>query len=231
MRKFRVILLLITFAAAAWCTAQVATTNPPTSQPEAAAAGAAGGVVPLTENQREQVLSFLKTEQPDLFKKLADVRQAAPQRYTAMLNQVGRQTLYLIDIQRSNPDLYAFYKEEAKVAREIERLRGQLAGNTDPSHESELVAELREQLSSKFDLVQARQKLLVQQARLTVERTDRSLALREANKQSLIDRELQLLVDAAKGKPGPRTGTPITVDSVMMNTAAPSTPTSRPAEK
>lgn len=222
MTRFRLILLAITFGAAVWCAGQIA---PPrvepvgdphapayrsSSMPEASAGN--GGYQPISAEQRAEMLAFLKSEQPELYGRLEAVRRTSPERHEAMLREVARTTRYLMDLKLSNPQLYSLYKEEAQLAREIERLTQAIVENLDPSRQSTLLADLRVRLIERFDLIGERQKLLIAQFKQKVDRLEQLLETRQANRDKSIEREIQRVLELA-GKRAERSAPPAVIIS------------------
>jgi len=219
MNKRYPILLLITFAAAVWCVGQVTPpaggpANPPSGGEPLAGLSSAGsgsqpdapgslvkGSSPLTDQRRDEVLAFLKAEQPKLYKDLENVKPGSPQRYAAMLGEIEQKVRFLMTLKASDPQLYGYYKEEMKISQEIDRLRTALTANPEPSKESELREQLREQLVARFDLVQDRQKRLIAQFKQHMEKLQFLWETRQANRPKIIEDQLNQILDQAHHQP------------------------------
>ena len=190
-------LVLLTLAAGAWCAGQVVRlpADEPTTQPDRALA-VERDAQPLSPEQQAEVLAFLKAEQPELFNRLHEVRQADEQRFQSMLAGVARTTRYLMDLKRANPRLYSLYKEEMQLSRQIDQLTRDVI-NAPMEKQSELVAELRGKLLERFDLVQERQKLLISQFQQKMDRLEQLLKTRQANREKIIEQDIQRIMDLA----------------------------------
>jgi hypothetical protein len=172
----------------------------PASRPDSAASNVQRPQTvqtPVTAEQRDEMLEFLKAEQPDLSKQLDAIRAADPANYDAMLSRLYQTTSPLMEMKRSDPALYAIYKEEMAVSRKIARLQWDLIGNHDKSRDSQLLGDLRQQLNVRFDLVQDRQKLLIAKVKAQTDRLSNMLETRLANRVKIIDEQVQQIQNLA----------------------------------
>ena len=203
----RFLVVILSMLAASWCAGQ---TNGPAGDPISPPAGIIAALpvspasrpevtaqrqqippAPLTAEQRDEMLDFLKAEQPDLYKQLDAIRAAAPASYEAMLSRLYQTTSPLMEMKRSDPALYAIYKEEMDVSRKIARIQAELIANRDKSRDSQLLGELRQQLNIRFDLAQDRQKLLIAKVKAQTDRLINMLQTRQANRDKIIEEQVQ----------------------------------------
>jgi hypothetical protein len=158
----------------------------------------------LSEEQRLLLESFLARYFPELFEELKRLDFESPQQFERLVNRMLPQMLHLMRMERDDPEMFPFRKEEVRLSAKIRSLsrrveRGQRRGRDV----EKMVAGLRGLLEQRFDARLQGQRLEVD--RLAARLADARAHLDHAgqDKEEIIDRELEQLLERGEGRLAP----------------------------
>lgn len=143
----------------------------------------------LTPEQEKAALEFLLQSNPELGKKMADIRISDPLRYQHELQK----TLQMMTVKQQDPERFA---RIAKI-KALEERSHELAINyngLDAAGQEKLKGMLSTTLDELFDLREMEREDEMKRLEKRLEELRESLAARKKNKSQIVERRLQELI-------------------------------------
>ncbi len=209
-----IVVCLAAVAMAAWAQ------DPPAGPPAAPAAHERGALRPafpgphhnrpLTQEQINDVLAVLKTQDPQLAARVQAALKAHPEKLRELLAPHWPRLQRLAELKRSDPTLFNLTMEEIRLNRQtwpVLRNLQQAIRQQDAPRQTELHRQLHELVAQQFDVRQKirRRELDNMAKRLALLRKE--IEAREKDRAAVIDDHIANLLKFPRGTP-PRTTQP-----------------------
>jgi hypothetical protein len=107
---------------------------------------------PLTDEQIEQVLTFTREAFPNMYERLAAVRERNPQTFRRSINRVAKLVMPMIEMKMRDPAIAEKMIAEHRTQMQIEQVTARYKAADTPQEKERLRARLRELMSRRFDL-------------------------------------------------------------------------------
>jgi hypothetical protein len=152
----------------------------------------------LTQEQTEKLLQFTRDNFPDVYQRLAILRQESPVLFSRALNRVARSMIPLMRANTENPDLAQKMIAEHKAQLGVEELTLRYRKTQDAAQKQQLREQLRKKIEAKFDARLERLRAEIANLQRRLNEAQQNLASQEKEKQILIDRRLAELTSTTK---------------------------------
>ena len=189
------------------------------------------GPLRLTEPQKQRVTSFLKEFLPGVLEEIKQLSETNPRHLERELVYLFPRVSALLRQRDSQPAVFVLGVKLEELEYTIRRLARKL--RSKPSQDEGSKEELRELISEKYDLEQERSALQLAALGRGLEELRDQLARRTAQKEQLVQRELDTrlglggLPRPPRHRPAPGEREPATPDRSRSPTSAPSEPRKR----
>jgi len=171
--------------------------GPPGNRP----GGGAGGK-PLTPDEIDKLMAFTRENFPEVHDRLSRLRQRNAEAFGHMAGRVHEMFRPAMD----DPEMLERLKLGFRVERKLAELRRAYEAAETDEQRADIQTQMREQLSTRFDLRLDRLRLEIRELENRLERTRQDLAKHEQDKPGIIDDELAHLLEQPPRDPsfGPR---------------------------
>lgn len=146
----------------------------------------------LTEKEREELMAFTKEHFPKMYELLRDSPRAHQRR---MLRRVGWPMLRLLRLQQHDPQLAEKLIAEHKIEMELAQLKRDYRDFPSEAARENIKQKMRAILEQRFEIRQQRLELEIQALQKRLEEARERMARQEADRQKLIDAEVERLID------------------------------------
>lgn len=146
----------------------------------------------LTEKERQELLAFTKEHFPKMYELLS---RAKGEQQNRMLRRVGWPMLRLLRLHRHDPELAEKLIAEHKIEMELGELKRDYQEFPSESARASIKQKMRELLEQRFTLRQQRLELEIQALEKRLEEARKRLERQEADRQRLIDSDLERMVE------------------------------------
>ncbi len=141
--------------------------------------------------EEAKILSYLKKNQPQAFKKLMRLKRKDPRKYREILQKKAQQMHSRKGLKEKSPE------QNAARMREMERKSQQLAAEykraKGPKKKKALKADLRTQLNKLFDLKQENRETEIKRVQKELDKLQENITKRSGSKEKMVNRRLQEL--------------------------------------
>ena len=153
------------------------------------------------EKKHNELIGWLEKNYPDKAKELQELQKRDPEQYIVQIGEAMRRYEPIIGTQKNNPKLAEILTEDLKLQTHRDNILKELRTAKDPQRQ-ELVKELKEATSRRFDLIMAKKQiqydqLLVRLEKLKVEvgKRENELEKLKANKDKAVEEHLKELIE------------------------------------
>lgn len=144
-------------------------------------------------------MAVLADVHPRLADRLNEARQRNPERAEWALRQMWPRLHHLVELRSDNPDLYklrvADQRHKVETLRLVQQLRVARLRNEDPKRIEALREDLRKRVNEHFEVRQRMRQHELEQLAERVEQLRKELSERRANRDELISRYINALLD------------------------------------
>jgi hypothetical protein len=154
----------------------------------------------MSEEEKDELEAFLKKHFPERFEELSRLDETAPRIFNRAINQMLPQLLRLMHMEEDDPEEFPIRLEEVKLSFEVRGAMRRLRLASGPEERARLLPEVRGMLARKFDLRQRMHRAEIQKLEGRLAEAKAGLERREADKEKIIDRELE---DVSSGRMPP----------------------------
>jgi len=150
---------------------------------------------PLTKEQEEEVLQYLKKKRPDLFQQATSEREKDPRRYQRTI----RSMWYFISGLKSLPEPVRDAEEARHMLRiQMWRLAKELKDTQSPGRKKELTKQIHELADKHFDADQIIRQHRLSQLEGYIERLKRELKERAQDRQAVVRETVERMISSAE---------------------------------
>ena len=155
---------------------------------------------PLTKEQEQEVLDFLKKERPDFYKKAIEEREKDPKRYQRTIRSMWH---FMSRVKNLPKDLRDAYHTSQRSFVEMWRLAKELKDTQDAARKKVLDEKLRSLAEEHFDASQ-----IIREHRLTqladeIKRLKADLQQRAKDRKAVVRETIERMMSSAERFPGP----------------------------
>ncbi|HUT01407.1 MAG TPA: hypothetical protein VM031_03050 [Phycisphaerae bacterium] len=183
-------------------TGDKATTRPARSRPSRRPGSRGSGRFgqPLTKEQEQEVLEYLKTKRPELHKQAMSERQRDPRRYRrtirSMWHFISRMKALPPKLRDAHEVHQATYIRMWQLARELKETK-------DPSRQKELRKELRDLAERNFDASQIVREHRLSQLSEEIKRLKAELKKRAEDREAVVREMVDRMIRPRRRSPRP----------------------------
>lgn len=145
----------------------------------------------MREQYIEEHLEWLGKNYPEDANKLAELKEKNPEHYPRRLGISIRKYHRIIDAEKENPELAEVLKENMELGKEQYQLVRKIAATEDEAEKEELVAELKEVVNRKFDLIIKRKQIAYEQLFKKLEELKKEIEESKASVEKWNDAEFK----------------------------------------
>lgn len=152
----------------------------------------------LTTELLEEALGVLRDQDPDLERRIREAQRKYPNQVREMLVKAWPKLKSLIELKRSEPDMFKWFISEIKLTRQIDEQAIRIRTKPNPQTMADDRKRLKELIERRFDV---RQKLL----ELDIEKRAERLKVmrneyekRASEKESTVENDVRALIGAPK---------------------------------
>ena len=151
---------------------------------------AEAGDASLTDEQIDRLMKFMERNFPNMYVRLARVRDRDPAQFRKMIHRVARPMLPMLKAAAENPELAERMIAEHQSQLRIQELKETFTKTQDPAEKARIREQMRQQMVAAFDLRIDRLRMEVRQLQKRLDDAKGHLGDQERNKQRLIDQRL-----------------------------------------
>lgn len=141
--------------------------------------------------RQAEFLEWLQDNYPEQAEELAELREQNPQLYMRKLALSFETYGKIAEVARENPELAKVLKEDLELKKRRDSLLSRIKDTTDDKKKQQLVKELEEVVSARFDLIVERTRIRYEQLSKKLERLKEELKQSEAKVEKWKDPEFK----------------------------------------
>jgi hypothetical protein len=145
----------------------------------------------IMRQRHEEFLEWLQNNYPDQAKELIELREQDPQLYMRKLGLSFETYGRIAETAKENPELAEVLKEDLELKKQRDSLLSRIKDTTDDKKKQQLIKELEEVVSARFDLVVKRTQIRYEQLSQKLERLKEELKQKEAKVEKWKDPEFK----------------------------------------
>jgi len=152
-------------------------------------------------NMETELMSWLEKNEPQTAKELAALKEKDPRAYMRRLSIETRKYREIIDAQQTNPALAELLKKDLVLKQKRNELLEQYKAATDEKQKKELMTQLKDVTSERFDLILQKKELKYEELKKKLEELQNSVKNSQAelenykkNKDELTKKHLDDLI-------------------------------------
>lgn len=145
----------------------------------------------IMRQRHEEYLEWLQDNYPDQAKELIELREQDPQLYMRKLGLSFKTYGKIAEAAKENLKLAEILKEDLELKKQRDSLLSRIKDTTDDKKKQQLVEELEEVVSARFDLVVERTQIRYEQLSKKLERLKKELKQKEAKVEKWKDSEFK----------------------------------------
>ncbi len=155
---------------------------------------------PLTSEETEELMAFMKEHFPDRHEQLNDIRETNPQAFRRMLFRYSRPLMHILRVNRQDPEMAKVMIAEHRVETELfEKRKAYREARTDMERQ-ELLTQTRKLLEQSFDLKQQRLEMEIDRLRKRLDEQAKRVQERKNNKEKIVEVEILRLKGILEGE-------------------------------
>ena len=148
----------------------------------------------IRERAREryaEYIEWLEENYPEEAEKLAELRESKPELYMRQIALSLKKYGRIAEAAKENPQLAEVLKESLQLTKQRDKLIRKIRKATDEDEKKKMVEELKEVISSKFDLIVKRKQMAYEQLRKELEKLQKEVKKNEAEAEKWKDPEFK----------------------------------------
>ncbi len=145
----------------------------------------------IMRQRHEEYLEWLQDNYPDQAKELVELRDQDPQLYMRKLGLSFETYGRIAETARENPKLAEVLKEDLELKKRRDSLLSRIKNTTDEKEKQQLIKELEEVVSARFDLIVEKTQMRYEQLRKRLEKLREELKQNEARVEKWKDPEFK----------------------------------------
>lgn len=147
----------------------------------------------VTVSQVDQIMSFLKQTQPDLYRKAVILRKSDPKKFNRLIRAAAPNFRRLEYMRKYDPKLFHYTLRDLQLTHESYSLAWKLRKASNSDAATRIQSELRQVVTEQFDLRQSIRQHIINRLLKRITVLKRQLAQRSKDKRTIItDRIKQL---------------------------------------
>lgn len=115
------------------------------------------------ERAHDQILDWLKENYPEKAEKLAKLREENPELFSRQMRLNRRKYRRIAEVAKENPELAKVLKRGLELKEKRGRILKKLKNATDDNQKQQLITELKEVISNRFDVILQRKQAVYNQ--------------------------------------------------------------------
>ncbi|NLX12974.1 MAG: hypothetical protein GXY44_04865 [Phycisphaerales bacterium] len=155
---------------------------------------------PLTTEETEALMDFMKERFPDRYEQLNAIREANPTAFRRMIFRHSRPLLHILRVNRHDPEMAEVMIAEHRVESELIEKRQAYREARGEAARQELIGQTRKLLDESFDLKQKRLEMEIERLRKRLDEQARRVQERKNNKGKIIEVEILRLKGILEGE-------------------------------
>jgi hypothetical protein len=145
----------------------------------------------IMRQRHEEYLEWLQDNYPDQANELIELRKQDPQLYMRKLGLSFKTYGKIAEVAKENLKLAEILKEDLELKKQRDSLLSRIKDTTDDKKKQQLVKELEEVVSARFDLIVKRTQIQYEQLSKKLERLKKELKQKEAKVEKWKDSEFK----------------------------------------
>ncbi|MGA2915969.1 MAG: hypothetical protein ABSE89_08100 [Sedimentisphaerales bacterium] len=153
-------------------------------------------------NMEAELISWLEKNEPQTAKELAALKEKDPRAYMRRLSIETKKYREIIDAEQTNPALAELLKKDLGLKQKRNELLEKYKAATDAKQKKELMTQLKEVTSERFDLILQKKQLKYEELKKKLEELQKNVNSSQAelenykkNKDELIKKHLDDLIN------------------------------------
>jgi hypothetical protein len=151
----------------------------------------------LSEEEQNKVIEFFTAIDPDIAEQLNRLKHNAPAVYIERMQELYRNMHFLERLKKEDPDRYKQAVELRKLEAKSHQLARQYQESESENEKETIKKELRTVLDRLFDLKELEKEEEIKRIQNDLERLQKGVAERRANKQQIVKLHLEHLTGKA----------------------------------
>lgn len=151
----------------------------------------------LSEEEQNKVIEYFSAIEPDIAERLNKLKHNAPVVYIERMQELYRNMHFLERLKEEDPDRYKQAVELRKLEAQSHQLARQYRKSESDNEKKSLKQELRTILDRLFDLKELEKEEEIKRIKNELERLQKGVAERRANKQQIIELHLEQITGKA----------------------------------
>lgn len=153
----------------------------------------------VSEEQIKQFEAWLKTEDPDRYKEIQEIKGINPQVYKRIVFEGVNHWRHLMMIKSRDPEAYALMKKEMDYNKKLHSLMKQYKESKDENQKKQLKSQISEVVNQLFDVRTQNRSKEISHLEEQVNQLKKMMEKRKANKKLIVERKIQELTGEMDG--------------------------------
>lgn len=157
------------------------------------------GNAKVSNEQIKSFESWLKTEDPDKYSEIQEMKSNNPEIYKRIVFEGVRHYSFLKMMQKKDPESYQRLLKEMKLDGKLRRLSKEYRDSKDEAKKKELKAQMKPVVEQLFDIRTQNREREVKEISKKVKQLQEMIQKRKTNKNTIIERKLQEVTGEMQG--------------------------------
>ena len=153
----------------------------------------------VSEEQVKQFEEWLKTEDPDRYKEIQEIRNINPQVYKRIVFEGVHHWRHVMMLKSKDPEAYALIKKEMDYNKKLHSLMKQYKEAQDENKKKQLKSQISEVLNQLFDVRTQNRSKEISHLEEQVNQLKKMMEKRKANKKLIVERKIQEITGEMDG--------------------------------
>jgi len=158
---------------------------------------------PLTKEQEQEVLDFLKKERPDFYKKAIEEREKDPRRFQRTIRSMWH---FMSRVMELPEELRTAYRRAQRSYVDMWRLAKEIRETSDTARKKTLETKIHSLAEEHFDASQIIREHRLTQLAEEIKRLKAELQQRVKDREALVQESVERMMTNAERFPGPGPG-------------------------
>lgn len=160
---------------------------------------AMAGEEQVSEAQIKQFEEWLKTEDPDRYKEIQEIKGINPQVYKRVIFEGVHHWRHMMMVKSKDPAAYALMKKEMDYNKKLHSLMKQYKESQNESQKKQLKSQISEVVTQLFDVRTENRSKEISHLEEQVNQLKKMMEKRKANKKLIVDRKIQEITGEMDG--------------------------------
>lgn len=143
--------------------------------------GMPGSMAGGMHRRHAELVEWLEKNYPETAEQLRDLHEDKPELFEKRMGLGLKRYAKIMEAEKENPELAAVLKEDLELKQQRDKLLRRLRNAQDEEKKQELVGELQEVVSARFDLIVKRKEMEYEELRKRLQRLRRQVEKSEEN--------------------------------------------------